>query len=84
MATPTVIPVAGLVAFSNAIASGLKTEINANLDLILALIPNTTHPTAQTTPPSGVSPLYDKWPPELALAMRTEITALKTAVSAAP
>lgn len=84
MATPTLIPVAGLVAFSNSIAAGLKTEINANLDLILALIPNTTHSTAQATPPQGVSPLYDKWPPELALAMRTEITALKTAVTAAP
>ena len=84
MATPTVIPVAGLVAFTQTISAAAKTEINANLDLILALIPNTTHSTAQSSPPSGVSPLYDKWPPELALAMRTEITALKTAVTAAP
>jgi hypothetical protein len=84
MATPTFIPVGGYVAMTGPITQAIQDQIITELNKLLALVPNTSEPTAQTTPPSGTAPLYDKWPSELADAMRVEIIALRTAIDATP
>jgi hypothetical protein len=68
---------AGFVAFSNTISSGLKTEINANLDLLAALIP------ADKSASVPASPDFNQMPDALGTQLRAEITALKAAVTAA-
>lgn len=84
MASPVEIPVAGVSAITEVVSAAAQTEIIGELNLVLALIPDTAHPTAQTTPPSGAAPMYDIWPPALADWMRAELIALRTAIDAAP
>lgn len=81
---PNLIPVGGFTNLTQTVSSAAKAEIVAEFAKLTALIPNTDHPTAQNAPPSGAPPLYDKWPPELALALRTEVAALLAAINAAP
>lgn len=49
-----------------------------------ALIPDTGHANAQATPPQGVAPAYDNWPPALADEMRAELEAMAAAIAAGP
>lgn len=81
MATPDEIPVGGYSDVTEVVSAAAQTEILAEVDKLLALVPDvdTTDPA-----PEGSAPLYDKWPPELASAIRAEIAALKSAIDAAP
>lgn len=84
MPAPTFIPVGGYTDVTEVISANGQAAVIAEVDKLLALIPDTSHPNAQNSPPSGVAPLYDKFSPELADALRTEIAALKAAIDAAP
>lgn len=84
MATPDLLPVGGYANVTEVISANGQAAVIAEIDKLLALIPDTSHPTAQNSPPSGVAPLFDKIAPEVADALRVEIAALKTAIDAAP
>lgn len=85
MATPTFIPVAGVADITEVVSANAQTEINGEIDKIIALIPDTNHPTAQNTAQTGGKvPEYDRWPPSLASQMRAELADLKVHIDAAP
>lgn len=65
---------------TNATSAGAKTEIKALVDVFLALLPNPTGTGSTNT--NRAIPLYDKIPPEICSAIRTELTALKAAITA--
>jgi len=84
MPSPSEIPVGGYSDVTEVVSAAAQTEILAEIDKLLALVPDTDHSNAQASPPQGTAPLYDKWSPELANAIRVEIAALKTAIDNAP
>lgn len=84
MASPDPIPVGSYTNVAGVIAATPAGQVAAVMAALLALVPDTTHPNAQTTPPAGTAPIYDKWSPELAAAMRAEIAAAAAAIAAAP
>jgi len=73
------LPSGTYTSLSNSTSAGAKTEIKALVDVFLALIPNPTG--TQSTNTGGAIPLYDKIPPEICSAIRTELTALKAAIT---
>jgi len=80
----TEVPVLTYADATGVIDSTAAAEVAALGVLILSLIPDTGHSAAQTTPPAGLAPGYDNWPPALANEMRTEIAAALAAIAAAP
>lgn len=68
-------------AYSNVtevVSAAAQTEILAEVDKLLALIPDIT------AAESAASPDFDEIPPHTASKLRDEITALKAAIDAAP
>ena len=84
MPTPNIVPINTYAAVTGVVNTTAAAEIAALIVLLLTLIPDTDHADAQTTPPEGVAPEYDKWHPAVASNMRQEIAALATAIAAAP
>lgn len=65
---------------TNVISAAAQAETQANLDLLLALIPDIE----EDPPLPEAKPDFDQIPPHTADKLRAEITALKAAVAAAP
>ena len=83
MATPQFSP---FVTFTVTAGTGVtKTTVNADIDAILALIPNSNGDSLGTpgTPGSGVMPDADAVRPEWETLLRQELEALKAAITAA-
>ena len=72
-------PFAG-VSITRVIVQATQTALNAQIDLIIALIPDPT--TLGTNQP--IHPDFDRIPPHTAELLRAELAALKTAIDAAP
>jgi len=71
----TFVPVGVYTNLTNATSANAKTEINALVDVFLALLPDSSAKT------SGGSPDYDAIRPELEQNIRAELTALKAAIT---
>lgn len=78
MASPSFIPVGGYTNVTQVISAAAQTAVLAEVDKLLALIPD------PTVGGGGVAPFYDAFRPEIAAALRLEIAALKAAIDAAP
>lgn len=79
---------AGYPAIHDAISSGAQTTVQARLDLLKALIPDTvvagTASAAGTGASANAKPDFDMIPPHTAVKLRAEIDSLKTVIEAAP
>lgn len=80
----TEVPVLTYADVTGVVDATAASEIAALGVLILSLIPDTDHANAQSSPPTGIAPQYDNWPPALADEMRAEIAAALAAIAAAP
>lgn len=68
----------GTYAVTNIVSAAAQAEILAQVDVLLALLPNSS------TGAAGASPDYDAIRPELETNLRRELAALRTGIDAAP
>lgn len=80
----TTSPFGAYANVTQVISAAAQTAVLAECDKMLALLPNANATNAKTAGVAGVSPLFDEIPPATALQLRVELTALKTAIDAAP
>lgn len=71
-------PFGGYTNGTQVVSAAANTEIQANITKLLALFPDPADAT------SSPSPDFDLIPPEIRTKIRTEISAMATAIAAAP
>lgn len=72
-------PFGGTYAVTEIVSAAAQTEILAQIDLLIALIPD-----VDNLEGAAGNPDFDEISPRVASALRVELEALKTAIDAAP